>query len=141
METQASRKFLRVLTGVFIVNFARQIVLKQSSTTLIVEHDAETVNYPDNQTILTTLPPRHHTQAIPIGVNNWAECIFTSGRQKFSILSIPGFPHPVPYFNPPHYRTGPSKHGQGMFSTCNLKPGDIPTSGTASVRTVFSNAQ
>ncbi|KAG6818346.1 hypothetical protein H0H93_005703 [Arthromyces matolae] len=74
---------------------------------------------------MTTLPPRSFEQTAVIGANGFAECLFQGGKQKRSILSIPGFPHSVPNFSPPRYRIGPSEHGQGMFATSKIEAGAL----------------
>ncbi|KAG6848501.1 hypothetical protein H0H93_016502 [Arthromyces matolae] len=90
-----------------------------------VESDSRTVDYDEDQIIMTTLPLRFMDETVPVGANTWSECILKSGKQKHAILSIPGFPHSVPYFDPPRYRIGPSAHGKGIFATCDIDLGDL----------------
>ncbi|KAG6808373.1 hypothetical protein H0H93_000223, partial [Arthromyces matolae] len=88
--------------------------------------DPRTVSdYPVGQPIMTTIPLRYPYQTVAIGANGWAECILKDGKLKQAILSIPGFPHSVPHFDPPRYRIGPSDHGTGMFVTCDIDQGEL----------------
>ncbi|KAG6818535.1 hypothetical protein H0H93_004230 [Arthromyces matolae] len=72
-----------------------------------------TTDYPDDQPIMTTLPPRGPNEKAAIGANTWAECFFYGGKEKRFILSTPNFPTSVPHFDPPRYRIGPSEMVQG----------------------------
>ncbi|KAG6834201.1 hypothetical protein H0H93_011216 [Arthromyces matolae] len=91
-----------------------------------VKRDPRTVSdYPVGQPVMTTIPLRYPYQTVAIGANGWAECILKDVKLKQAILSIPGFPHSVPSFDPPRYRIGPSEHGTGMFAACDIDQGEL----------------
>ncbi|KAG6816260.1 hypothetical protein H0H93_008234, partial [Arthromyces matolae] len=92
----------------------------------IKEFDFSRLDYSDMDYIFTTLPMRFNNDTVAIGANGWTECLLKGGKHKRWILSIPGFPHSVPSFDPPRYRIGPSVHGgKGLFATCDIPLGDL----------------
>ncbi|KAG5649876.1 hypothetical protein H0H81_001679 [Sphagnurus paluster] len=82
-------------------------------------HDCNTVNYPSNMHVFTTLPSQPPGATLADNKDNWSECLFRGGTEKQRILSTPGFPSPIP--RPPRF-------GRGVFATCYIMAGELAMS-------------
>lgn len=82
-------------------------------------------NSPDGQIYLTTLPPRYVGQTLANNPDGWAECLFYLTQQKRGIISTPGFPSLIARPPQVRHRIGPSRFGNGMFATRDIKMGEL----------------
>ncbi|KAF9004306.1 hypothetical protein BDQ17DRAFT_457268 [Cyathus striatus] len=77
----------------------------------------------------TTLPPKpqvHHKKAEEVTKDGLTECIFSSPRLKSEILSIPGFPRPLPHPQGSTYNVElAGEAGLGLFACKDFEMGDL----------------